>query len=84
MMIKEQAILGSWGNCVGLRITGNLRKIPQFSAGEVVDIEISENGLSILKKKSPSYSEMELLADLTTFNSHADELVTLIPAELEY
>lgn len=84
MILKEQATLSSWGNCIGLRITGNLRKIPQFSIGEVVDVEITEQGLSILKQKTTRYTEMELLSDLTPSNAHSDELASLLTSETDY
>ncbi|WP_236757819.1 hypothetical protein [Aggregatibacter actinomycetemcomitans] len=51
MQLRQQATLGLWGKCIGLRLTGNLRTVPQFSAGDIVDIEISENGLYISKSQ---------------------------------
>ena len=51
MQLRQQATLGVWGKCIGLRLTGNLRTVPQFSAGDTVDIEISPNGLYLKMPK---------------------------------
>ncbi|EHK90257.1 hypothetical protein [Aggregatibacter actinomycetemcomitans] len=84
MQLRQQATLGLWGKCIGLRLTGNLRTVPQFSAGDVVDIEISENGLYISKSQR-KLTEADLLKGITTYNAHADEFnVAALPQELEY
>ncbi|BAS48767.1 cell growth regulatory protein MazE [Aggregatibacter actinomycetemcomitans NUM4039] len=84
MQLRQQATLGLWGKCIGLRLTGNLRTVPQFSAGDIVDIEISENGLYISKSQK-KLTEADLLKGITTYNAHADEFnVAVLPQELDY
>ena len=84
MQLKQQVTLGLWGKCIGLRLTGNLRTVPQFSAGDVVDVEISENGLYITKSQK-KLTEADLLKEMTTYNAHADEFsVAALPQELDY
>ncbi|MBN6073943.1 transcriptional regulator [Aggregatibacter actinomycetemcomitans] len=84
MQLRQQATLGLWGKCIGLRLTGNLRTVPQFSAGDVVDIEISENGLYISKSQK-KLTEADLLKGITKYNAHADEFnVATLPQELDY
>ena len=84
MQLRQQATLGLWGKCIGLRLTGNLRTVPQFSAGDIVDIEISENGLYISKSQK-KLTEADLLKGITTYNAHADEFnVAALPRELDY
>ena len=84
MQLRQQATLGLWGKCIGLRLTGNLRTIPQFSAGDIVDIEISENALFISKSQK-RLTEADLLKEMTTYNVHSDELVVAtLPQELDY
>ena len=79
MQLRQQATLGLWGKCIGLRLTG-----PQFSAGDVVDVEISENGLYISKSQR-KLTEADLLKEMTTYNVHSDELVVAtLPQELDY
>lgn len=84
MQLRQQVTLGLWGKCIGLRLTGNLRTVPQFSAGDVVDVEISENGLYISKSQR-KLTETDLLKGMTTYNAHADEFspATLLQ-ELDY
>ena len=84
MQLRQQVTLGLWGKCIGLRLTGNLRTVPQFSAGDVVDLEISENGLYISKSQR-KLTETDLLKGMTTYNAHADEFsrATLLQ-ELDY
>ncbi|WP_233112955.1 transcriptional regulator [Aggregatibacter actinomycetemcomitans] len=84
MQLRQQATLGLWGKCIGLRLTGNLRTVPQFSAGDIVDIEISENGLYISKSQK-KLTEADLLKGITTYNAHADEFnVAALLQELDY
>ena len=84
MQLRQQATLGVWGKCIGLRLTGNLRTVPQFSAGDTVDIEIFPNGLYISKCQK-KLTEADLLKDITAYDAHADEfVVATLPHELEY
>ncbi|EFP2749322.1 transcriptional regulator, partial [Salmonella enterica] len=40
--MRTQAVLQKWGNSIALRLTGNLKTVPGFEAGDRVDIEINE------------------------------------------
>lgn len=73
-----------WGNSIALRLTGNLKTVPGFSAGDVVDVEISEKGLIVEKPVRPRLTEAVLLAGLTPFSAHADEAATLLDKESEF
>lgn len=81
--MHTQAVLQKWGNSIALRLSGNLKSIPHFEAGDTVDIEISEQGL-VIQKRVKRFSESALLEGLTAYNAHADELVAPISQELDY
>ena len=77
-----------WGNSLGLRVSGALRDIPHFREGTKVEINVTEEGLTIKKLSSRSkklalpYSENELLADMTPEKAHADSLAILNRREM--
>ncbi|EHJ6868230.1 transcriptional regulator [Escherichia coli] len=82
--MRTQVTLQKWGNSIALRLTGNLKTVPGFSAGDVVDVEISEKGLIVEKPVRPRLTEAVLLAGLTPFSAHADEVATLLDKESEF
>lgn len=82
--MRTQAILQKWGNSIALRLSGNLKTIPNFEAGDAVDIEVSEKGLFIQKAAKRQFSEADLLAGLSAYTAHADELATPLAGEITY
>ncbi|MBF7982565.1 MULTISPECIES: transcriptional regulator [Rahnella] len=82
--MRTQATLQKWGNSIALRLSGNLKSIPQFEEGDVVDIEVSEEGLQIRKAKGKKLTEAELISGLDAYTAHADEMVQPISKELGY
>jgi len=78
--MQIQAHIQKWGNGLGLRVSGVLRDIPNFQADDEVQVEVTEQGFSVIKiisKKTPlfkRYTEAELLEDITPRKIHADEL----------
>ncbi|AKH64866.1 MULTISPECIES: hypothetical protein [Photorhabdus] len=82
--MRTQAILQKWGNSIALRLSGNLKTIPNFEAGDAVDIEISEQGLVIQKAVKKRLTESDLLNGLSAYTAHADELATPNDKELNY
>jgi len=81
--MHTQAVLQKWGNSIALRLSGNLKTIPHFAAGDTVDIEITERGLFIQKATVHPLSEVDLLCGLTAYTAHADEQIVPIGRELE-
>ncbi|WP_350304841.1 AbrB/MazE/SpoVT family DNA-binding domain-containing protein [Photorhabdus viridis] len=82
--MRTQAILQKWGNSIALRLSGNLKTIPNFEAGDAVDIEISEQGLVIQKAVKKRLTESDLLNGLSAYTAHADELATPNDKGLNY
>ncbi|AXD41176.1 transcriptional regulator [Salmonella enterica] len=82
--MRTQAVLQKWGNSIALRLTGNLKTVPGFEAGDRVDIEINEAGLSIQKATRPHLSESELLSGLSPYLAHADEMASPMGGEADY
>ncbi|ARF51483.1 AbrB/MazE/SpoVT family DNA-binding domain-containing protein [Pantoea stewartii] len=82
--MRTQAILQRWGNCIALRISGNLRTIPGFSAGETVAVEVSDKGLIIQKMPKARPTEASLLEGLSAYTAHADEMAAPGNRETEY
>ncbi|CNB87284.1 ChpR family protein [Yersinia frederiksenii] len=82
--MRTQATLQKWGNSVALRLSGNLKTIPNFEVGDTVDIDISEQGLVIQKVVKKPLTEESLLAGLTAYTAHADELAQPTERELDY
>lgn len=82
--MRTQATLQKWGNSVALRLSGNLKTIPNFEVGDTVDIDISEQGLVIQKVVKKPLTEESLLAGLAAYTAHADELAQPTERELDY
>ncbi|CNC33446.1 transcriptional regulator [Yersinia enterocolitica] len=82
--MRAQATLQKWGNSVALRLSGNLKTIPNFEVGDTVDIDISEQGLVIQKVVKKPLTEESLLAGLSVYTAHADELTHPTERELDY
>ncbi|CNK48585.1 TPA: transcriptional regulator [Yersinia enterocolitica] len=82
--MRAQATLQKWGNSVALRLSGNLKTIPNFEVGDTVDIDISEQGLVIQKVVKKPLTEESLLAGLSAYTAHADELTHPMERELDY
>ncbi|MCT8341355.1 transcriptional regulator [Photorhabdus kleinii] len=82
--MRTQAVLQKWGNSIALRLSGNLKKIPNFEAGDIVNINISEEGLIIQKAVKKRLTESDLLNDLSAYTAHADELAAPNHKELNY
>ncbi|HGG6071807.1 TPA: transcriptional regulator [Salmonella enterica subsp. diarizonae] len=82
--MRTQAVLQKWGNSIALRLTGNLKTVPGFEAGDRVDIEINEAGLAIQKATGQHLSESELLSGLSPYMAHADEITAPVSGEVDY
>lgn len=82
--MRTQVRLQKWGNSLALRLSGNLKTIPQFEEGDRVDIEITEQGLAIRKAEKKPLTEAELLQGMSAYSAHADELVEPMSRELDY
>ncbi|WP_413739694.1 transcriptional regulator [Sodalis sp. RH14] len=84
VVMHTQAVLQKWGNSIALRLSGNLKTIPHFEAGDTVDIEMSEQGLVTQKAHKKRFRESDLLMGLTAYTAHADDLAAPIAGELDY
>ncbi|AVX37407.1 transcriptional regulator [Yersinia massiliensis] len=84
VFMRAQATLLKWGNSVALRLSGNLKTIPNFEVGDTVDIDISEQGLVIQKVVKKPLTEESLLAGLTAYTAHADERSDPTEREFDY
>ena len=85
--MRVESEIKKWGNSLALRITGVMADLPNFTEGDKVLIDVSEEGL-LIKPANPSqliklpFSEAELLEGLTVYHAHADELALPIQKEL--
>jgi len=81
MLVHAQ--IQKWGNSLALRITGPVRKIPNFKEGMEVIVLVSEDGIQVQpavrnrRQLKLPYTEAELLKGLTPHKAHADELANL-------
>ncbi len=80
--MRIQAKIQKWGNSLGIRLSGPIKAIPQFKEDMLVDVDVTEEGISIRPKKKKKrkklpFSEIDLLDGLTVKTSHADELAFL-------
>ncbi|HHV7453898.1 TPA: AbrB/MazE/SpoVT family DNA-binding domain-containing protein [Escherichia coli] len=82
--MRTQVVLQKWGNSIALRLTGNLKTVPGFSVGDIVNVEISEKGLFVEKPARRRLSEAELLAGITPVTAHEDEIATPFNEEVDY
>ncbi|EPP0307338.1 AbrB/MazE/SpoVT family DNA-binding domain-containing protein [Escherichia coli] len=82
--MRTQVVLQKWGNSIALRLTGNLKTVPGFSVGDIVNVEISEKGLFVEKPARRRLSEAELLAGIKPVTAHADEIATPFNEEVDY
>jgi antitoxin MazE len=85
--MKVHTTIQKWGNSLAIRITGPLKTIPHFSANMPIEIEVTENGLTIQpitkKRKVLLFNEKQLLKGLTANTAHADEIVDVQHREFE-
>ncbi|MCA6219409.1 AbrB/MazE/SpoVT family DNA-binding domain-containing protein [Photorhabdus antumapuensis] len=82
--MRIQAVLQKWGNSIALRLSGNLKTIPNLETGDIVNINISEEGLIIRKAVKKRLTESDLLNSLSAYTAHADELAVPNHKELNY
>ncbi|MFA6037398.1 MAG: hypothetical protein WC748_04665 [Legionellales bacterium] len=80
--MKIEASIQKWGNGLALRVSGIMRDIPHFKEGMRVIVDVSEDGFVVKKaapnkKKKLPFTEKELLANMTAYTSHADEVAIL-------
>jgi antitoxin MazE len=73
----------AWGNSMGLRITRAVSEAARLEKGAVVTMELTDEGLLIRPKQAAGkvWTEEELLAGLTPYKAHADELPELLNHE---
>ncbi len=76
-VMRVEAKIQKWGNGLAIRIAGVMRDLPHFQEGSPVEVEVTEEGLTIkkLKKTNKSklpFSESELLADINPATAHSE------------
>ena len=66
-----------------MRITRAVSELARMKKGTRVRMEVTEDGLLIRPEvdDARAYSEKELLAGLTPYSAHADEVPTLLETE---
>lgn len=84
--MRVHAKIQKWGNGLALRVSGVMRDIPHFKEGTVVEVDVSEEGFSVVRllpRKTTlfPYSETQLLQGLTENNAHADLLAIPLVSE---
>ena len=85
--MKVHAKIQKWGNGLALRVSGVMRDIPHFQDGTKVDIEVTEQGFSVVKAPPRKtllfpFSESELLSGLNSNSAHADLLAEPLKSEI--
>ena len=86
--MKVHAKIQKWGNGLALRVSGVMRDIPHFQEGTEVDVEVSEQGLFVVKslcrkKLLFPFSESQLLHGLNAEQAHAELLAIPLSSEIE-
>lgn len=80
-----EAKIQKWGNGLGLRVSGVLRDIPQFTVDTPVEINVTPLGFTVVKKLQSNntmpFSEADLLQGMTADNAHADCLAVALDTE---
>ena len=73
-----------WGNGLALRVSGAMREIPHFKEGTEVDVEITEEGLTVTNahKNSLLLRESDLIDNLNLHNSHTDLIAKPLGSEI--
>ncbi len=61
-----------WGNGLALRMSGALRTLPNLKEGDLLTINIDEDGFSATKVKKKVWTEKELLQGMSASNTHVD------------
>ncbi|GAB6057211.1 AbrB/MazE/SpoVT family DNA-binding domain-containing protein [Desulfonatronum parangueonense] len=81
--ITFEGTVQQWGNSLGLRITRTVGDLARIKKGTRVRLEVTEDGLLVrpIVDDARTYSEKELLAGLTPFKAHADEVPNLLETE---
>lgn len=84
-----QTKIQRWGNGLALRLGGILREVPHFKEGMCVNVEVTEEGLTVTKLNSKisllfPYTEANLLKGLTSEMAHADLLTDPLDSEIDY
>jgi antitoxin MazE len=81
--IAFEGTVQQWGNSLGLRITRAVCELAQIRKGTRVRMEVTEEGLLVrpVVDDARTYSEKELLAGMTPYSAHADELPDLLETE---
>lgn len=86
-IMKIETEIKKWGNSLALRVTGIMAELPKFTAGTKVVVEVTEEGIVVkpAAKEKPklrlTFTESELLADMTPAKAHADELAEPVGTE---
>jgi antitoxin MazE len=86
--MRVHAKIQKWGNGLALRVSGVMRDIPHFQEGTEVDVDVSENGLFVIKstpnKKSIfPFSESQLVQGLNDGQNRSDLRATPLTSEIE-
>lgn len=84
--MKVEAKIQKWGNGLALRVSGVMRDIPHFEAGNIVEVDIDEKGFSVVKLKQNKnklfpFTEVQLLENITPELAHADLLAEPLDSE---
>ncbi len=82
------AKIQKWGNGLGLRVSGVMRDVPGFHVGAEIDVDVTEQGLTIRKVmpqhfSAVRYTEEQLLADLDRVTAHSELLAELSISEID-
>ena len=86
--MKTHTRIQKWGNGLALRVAGAMRDIPHFQEGTEVDVEITENGFTVIKSTPKKinifpFSEAQLLKGITPDKAHSYLLTDPLPGEFE-
>ena len=86
--MRVHAKIQKWGNGLALRVSGVMRDIPHFQEGTEVDVDVSENGLFVIKsalqkKNIFPFSEEQLVQGLNDGQIRSDLLAMPLRSEIE-
>lgn len=85
---KFEGTIQPWGNSLGLRITKAVGNLARLAKGTKVVVEVTKDGLVVRPRKGRSrvslpFTEKALIAGLTPYKAHADELPKPLASEFD-
>lgn len=64
--------LAKWGNSLALRLPRNILDAAKLTEGDILELQVREDGTLVIKPAIPKYQLDELLSGMTEDNRHPE------------